>query len=152
MKKASRHNMKPTGVVLVFFAVALTFSSCATPQKRAAIKELRAELANYTDVLRRSEIVLYGHGYTRTGSALPHLSLSLYLRPEYSNSETVIAVRDRLLTYLNNWNIELQTLTMCFRIKKGKKTVDFYYVGYDGRDATGQWLFWFDDKFIDIDP
>jgi hypothetical protein len=144
--------MKPSGVVLVFFAVALTFSSCATPQKRAALKELRAELANYTDVLRHSEIDLYGDGYSWLGPPDRYLCLSLYLRPEYSNSETVIAVRDRLLTYLNNWNIELDVFTMYFYTKKGKESVLLYNVGYR-RDATGQWLFWFEGgDIIDTDP
>jgi len=134
--------MKPSGIVLVFFAVALTFSSCATPQKRAALKELRAELANYTDVLRRSEITLSGGRYSRFGPHHQYLCLEFYLRPEYSNREAVITVRNRIVAFLdNNWDVRATPVDIYVYTKKGRETRCFYYAVYREYAGTGFWVY-----------
>jgi hypothetical protein len=66
-------------------------------------REISVELDKYSDILdlTRTKIHFSGRGYY-IGGSLPFISFSLYLKPENNNRETLIAIRDGLITFFNN--------------------------------------------------
>jgi hypothetical protein len=94
--------MKP---VLIFFVVCLTFGSCEQARLRKVHdREIRAELAKYSDILdtAKSEIHLEGGRYYFFNSAQSEILLSLYLNPGNDDRETIVAVRDDLVIFFEN--------------------------------------------------
>jgi hypothetical protein len=134
-------------IALIFIAVMLTFDSCTTQLKVVHRRELRTELSKYVDALdlRRTEIILYGFGYTRIGSALPYIGLYLYLRPDHNNHEAIITIRDELITFLRNNDWEARgAITIDFRSKESRETKSIYYVQYDEYEC--EWNEWWVDE------
>ena len=111
--------MKPIKVVLLFFAVVLILGSCETIQTRNSHnRELRAELCKYSDVLdlERTEIFFKGRGYYLRGSA-PSIYLSLYVKPEHSNRETIFAIRDELIDFFEKyWDTTSKRHWLSYRV------------------------------------
>jgi hypothetical protein len=140
-----------------FLAVILTLVSCETTQLRILHnKEIRAELANYSDVLdtRRTKICLGGASYYFFNGALSNVSLSLYLKPGNDNRETVIAVRDDLIAFFGNnlWETRERdgypdNITVDFLLKEGGETIIFYKL-FLGGTLWGEK--WHDDFFENI--
>jgi hypothetical protein len=99
--------MKPVKAAFLFLAVILNFGSCETIQTRNSHnREIRAELVKYSDVLdlERTEIHFSGRVYYLRGSA-PSIYLSLYVKPDHSNRETLFSIRDGLIDFFENyWN------------------------------------------------
>ena len=96
--------MKPVKAAFLFLAVILNFGSCETIQTRNSHnREIRAKLDKYSDVLdlARTEIHFSGKVYYLRGSA-PSIYLSLYVKPEHSNRETIFAIRDELIDFFEN--------------------------------------------------
>ena len=131
--------MKPASIVWIFFAVVITCSSCATPAKLEANRELRRELAKYADVLQRYKADLYGGGYSWIGSTTPRMDLKLYLRAEHSSREAVIATRDHLVTFflMDNWSAFGVPAFVKFYGMEGKESVLLYYATYIPYDGIG---------------
>jgi hypothetical protein len=96
--------MKPIKVTLLFFAVVLNFCFCETTQLRNLHdRELRAELGKYSDALDlvRTEIHFDGMGYYLFGVP-PSIYLSLYVKSDHINRETLFTIRDGLINFFSN--------------------------------------------------
>ncbi|MDR0442651.1 MAG: hypothetical protein LBH44_04500 [Treponema sp.] len=147
--------MKLTRITLVFFAVMLTFGSCKEMHENYQIsskhrKAIRTELGKYTDVLdlRRSEISPYGIGYS-LGSAIPSISIGLYVKPTRYNRETLTELATKLADFFNNdflvdnemimkWEGRF-TISIYFVLIEGKKHYYQYQVMYGGGEWREEW-------------
>jgi hypothetical protein len=130
--------MKPIKVALLFIAVVLNFGSCYTMKNRNMHdRVLRAELIKYSDVLdiARTEIYFKGMSYYWFERIPPRVYLSLYVKSDHNNRETLITIRDELIDFIKkSWEPTSETYwlpkSVAINFTLGE-TKNFYSIAYE---------------------
>jgi hypothetical protein len=153
VKKIGELYMKLIKIIAVFFITIIIFSSCETLKLRNMHnREIRTVLDKYSNVLylEKTNIAFAGRRYYLMGSE-PRFILSLYLKPNQNNRETVTEIRDDLITFFKNNNWETRgkyqyphSITVEFFIVEHNETKTFCWIAYDS------WCEWFEKWYNDI--